>query len=196
MHLGDQVLGDGDGEGRFLVTVDDGGHLARLAQLGGQARAVPFAFLGDHYQRLGHDVRSRCFPAQTKREHPPAAEVFGVRLLEEVYYSSAARMWQEGASKFCRRDGASHLQTIRGHEEKEDRMSRQRTYTGRSGQMAVVAELLFQQCNAAVPEVDYGTDVFAFQDEREEAARPSRSRPARPNGTGGATGTAPSSASR
>lgn len=50
-------------------------------------------------------------------------------------------------------------------------MSNQRTYTGRSGQMAVVGELLFCRCNAAIPEVDVGTDVFAFHDEREDAAR-------------------------
>jgi hypothetical protein len=47
----------------------------------------------------------------------------------------------------------------------------QRIYTGRSGQMAVMAELLFRRCNAAIPEVDVGTDVFAFHDEREEVAR-------------------------
>jgi len=48
---------------------------------------------------------------------------------------------------------------------------KQRQYTGHSGQMAVMAELLFRQCNVAVPDVDYGTDVFAFRDEREEVAR-------------------------
>jgi hypothetical protein len=50
-------------------------------------------------------------------------------------------------------------------------MSKQRTYTGHSGQMAVMAELLFRQCNVAVPDVDWGTDVFAFQDEREDVSR-------------------------
>lgn len=49
--------------------------------------------------------------------------------------------------------------------------SQRRAYTGRGGQMAVMAELLERQCNAAVPEVDAGTDVFAFRDEREEVAR-------------------------
>jgi len=29
-------------------------------------------------------------------------------------------------------------------------MSKQRTYTGHSGQMAVLAELLFRQCNVAM----------------------------------------------
>src|SRR3954468_22390844 len=40
-----------------------------------------------------------------------------------------------------------------------------RAYTGRSGQMAVMAELLARGCNVAVPEVDVGSDLFAFQDE-------------------------------
>jgi hypothetical protein len=37
--------------------------------------------------------------------------------------------------------------------------------------MAVLAELLIRRCNAAVPEVDVGLEVFAFLDEREEVAR-------------------------
>jgi hypothetical protein len=37
--------------------------------------------------------------------------------------------------------------------------------------MAVIAELLIRRCNAAIPEVDVGMDVFAFLDEREEVAR-------------------------
>lgn len=43
-----------------------------------------------------------------------------------------------------------------------------RAYTGRSGQMAVMAELLDRGCNVAVPEVDVGRDLFAFLDEEEE----------------------------
>jgi hypothetical protein len=50
-------------------------------------------------------------------------------------------------------------------------MSIQRTYTGRGGQMAFVAELLFRGCNGAVPEVDQGLDVFAFRDESDQVAR-------------------------
>jgi hypothetical protein len=50
-------------------------------------------------------------------------------------------------------------------------MSLEKTYNGRSGQMVVLAELLIRQCNGAIPEVDVGTDVFAFQDAREEVAR-------------------------
>src|SRR5438105_464257 len=42
-----------------------------------------------------------------------------------------------------------------------------RAYTGRSGQMAVMAELLDVGCNVAIPEVDVGRDLFAFQDEEE-----------------------------
>ncbi len=44
-------------------------------------------------------------------------------------------------------------------------------FTGGSGQMVVMAELLHRKCNAAVPIVDIGTDVFAFLDHREEVAR-------------------------
>ena len=39
-----------------------------------------------------------------------------------------------------------------------------RAYTGRSGQLTVMAELLSQGCNVAIPEIDVGEDVFAFQD--------------------------------
>ncbi len=45
------------------------------------------------------------------------------------------------------------------------------TFTGGSGQMAVMGELLHRKCNAAIPHVDIGTDVFAFRDDREEVAR-------------------------
>ena len=45
------------------------------------------------------------------------------------------------------------------------------TFSGGSGQMAVMGELLHRKCNAAVPLVDVGMDVFAFQDDREEVAR-------------------------
>jgi len=34
-----------------------------------------------------------------------------------------------------------------------------------------MAELVFRQCNVAIPEVDVGTDVFAFLDERDVIAR-------------------------
>jgi hypothetical protein len=45
-----------------------------------------------------------------------------------------------------------------------------RAYTGRSGQLAVMAELLDRGCNVAIPEVDVGRDLFAFQDEEEGVA--------------------------
>src|SRR5438132_6482989 len=45
------------------------------------------------------------------------------------------------------------------------------TFSGSSGQMAVMGELLERKCNAAIPLVDVGTDVFAFRDNREEVAR-------------------------
>ena len=37
--------------------------------------------------------------------------------------------------------------------------------------MAVIAELLHRRCNAAIPHVDIGMDVFAFRDDREDVAR-------------------------
>jgi hypothetical protein len=45
------------------------------------------------------------------------------------------------------------------------------SFTGGSGQVAVMGELLHRKCNAAVPHVDVGTDVFAFRDDREYVAR-------------------------
>jgi hypothetical protein len=55
--------------------------------------------------------------------------------------------------------------------EYDSAMATQRKYTGYSGQMAVMAELLFQGCNAAVPVIDVSMDVFAFRDDRDEFAR-------------------------
>ncbi|HJT78223.1 MAG TPA: hypothetical protein VJ739_13550 [Gemmataceae bacterium] len=43
-----------------------------------------------------------------------------------------------------------------------------RLYTGHSGQRAVMAELLHRGCNVAVPEVDVGRDLYAFQDDEED----------------------------
>jgi hypothetical protein len=48
---------------------------------------------------------------------------------------------------------------------------RRDAYTGRSGQLAVMAELLQRQCNAAIPEVDVGEDVFAIRDGSDIIAR-------------------------
>lgn len=44
-------------------------------------------------------------------------------------------------------------------------------YVGRSGQLAVMSELLTLGCNVAVPEIDVGQDVFAFKDDEETIAR-------------------------
>jgi hypothetical protein len=44
-------------------------------------------------------------------------------------------------------------------------------FSGGSGQMAVIGELLHRKCNAAIPIVDVGTDVFAFRDDSEDVAR-------------------------
>jgi hypothetical protein len=56
-----------------------------------------------------------------------------------------------------------------------DKEGRQRgtddSFTGRAAQLAVMAELLRLRCNAAIPEIDLGTDVFAFKDDREEVVR-------------------------
>jgi hypothetical protein len=41
-------------------------------------------------------------------------------------------------------------------------------FTGRAGQLAVVAELLHRGCNAAIPEVDLGNDIFAYKENRSE----------------------------
>jgi hypothetical protein len=53
----------------------------------------------------------------------------------------------------------------------------QDSFTGRSAQLAVLAELLRLHCNAAIPEVDLGTDVFVFRDDREEVVRLQVKRP-------------------
>jgi hypothetical protein len=45
------------------------------------------------------------------------------------------------------------------------------SFTGGSGQMAVMGELLQRKCNAAIPHIDVGTDLFAFRDDREDVAR-------------------------
>ena len=37
--------------------------------------------------------------------------------------------------------------------------------------MVVIGELLHRKCNAAIPLVDVGTDVFALRDDREDVAR-------------------------
>jgi len=43
-------------------------------------------------------------------------------------------------------------------------MSRQHLYTGKSGQLAVMAEFVSRGYNVAVPEVDIGDDLFVVRD--------------------------------
>lgn len=43
-------------------------------------------------------------------------------------------------------------------------MSRQTQYTGRAGQLAVMAEFLVRGYNVAIPEVDVGDDIFVVSD--------------------------------
>jgi hypothetical protein len=65
-------------------------------------------------------------------------------------------------------------------EGKEQKKAKKRTgrkrgtedqFTGRAGQLAVMAELLDRGCNAAIPEVDLGSDIFAFKEDRAEVVR-------------------------
>jgi hypothetical protein len=44
-------------------------------------------------------------------------------------------------------------------------------YTGRSGQLAAIAELLYRGLNAAIPEVDTGDDIFVVRDDEETVTR-------------------------
>ncbi len=44
-------------------------------------------------------------------------------------------------------------------------------YTGRSGQLALLAELLLRRCNVAVPEVDEGEDALVFVADDPEVGR-------------------------
>src|SRR5229473_323045 len=48
---------------------------------------------------------------------------------------------------------------------------RARLYFGRSGQLAVMSEVLYRRRNAAIPEVDVGDDVFVVCDEEENVTR-------------------------
>jgi hypothetical protein len=47
----------------------------------------------------------------------------------------------------------------------------ERRYTGHSGQMAVMSELLLRGYNVAVPEVDSGEDLLVFRHDQENVAR-------------------------
>jgi hypothetical protein len=45
------------------------------------------------------------------------------------------------------------------------KQGREDSFTGRAGHLAVLAELVMRGCNAAIPEVDEGTDVLAFRED-------------------------------
>jgi hypothetical protein len=50
-------------------------------------------------------------------------------------------------------------------------VARQSLYTGKSGQLAVMAEFVSRGYNVAVPEVDVGDDLFVVRDEDGELSR-------------------------
>lgn len=50
-------------------------------------------------------------------------------------------------------------------------MSKQHLYTGKSGQLAVMAEFLSRGYNVAVPEVDVGDDMFVVRDRDGQLSR-------------------------
>ena len=50
-------------------------------------------------------------------------------------------------------------------------MSREALFTGRSGQLVVMAEFLVRQMNVAIPEVDVGDDVVVVRDDHDEITR-------------------------
>lgn len=50
-------------------------------------------------------------------------------------------------------------------------MSKQTHYTGRAGQLAVMAEFLIRGYNVAIPEVDIGDDIFVVSDNTGEYSR-------------------------
>lgn len=50
-------------------------------------------------------------------------------------------------------------------------MSKQHLYTGKSGQLAVMAEFVSRGYNVAVPEVDIGDDIFVVRDRDGELSR-------------------------
>jgi hypothetical protein len=45
------------------------------------------------------------------------------------------------------------------------------SFTGRSGQLAVMAEFLIRQMNVAIPEVDVGDDIIVVREENDEITR-------------------------
>ncbi len=45
------------------------------------------------------------------------------------------------------------------------------SYTGRSGQLAVMAEFLVRETNVAIPEVDVGDDIVVVRDDNDQITR-------------------------
>ncbi len=50
-------------------------------------------------------------------------------------------------------------------------MSKQDTYTGRAGQLAVMAEFIIRGYNVAMPEIDVGDDIFVVKDSSGDLSR-------------------------
>jgi len=50
-------------------------------------------------------------------------------------------------------------------------MPRRDLFTGRSGQLAVMAEFLHREMNVAIPEVDVGDDIVVIRDEHDMVTR-------------------------
>lgn len=50
-------------------------------------------------------------------------------------------------------------------------MSRKNLFTGRSGQLALMAEFLIRELNVAIPEVDIGDDIIVVRDDLDQLTR-------------------------
>jgi hypothetical protein len=50
-------------------------------------------------------------------------------------------------------------------------MTRKHLFTGRSGQLAVMAEFLHRELNVAIPEVDVGDDLVVVRDDNDQVTR-------------------------
>jgi hypothetical protein len=50
-------------------------------------------------------------------------------------------------------------------------MARKDLFTGRSGQLAVMAEFLYRELNVAIPEVDIGDDIVVVRDDNDQVTR-------------------------
>src|SRR5215217_1738149 len=50
-------------------------------------------------------------------------------------------------------------------------MARKDLFTGRSGQLALMAEFLHRELNVAIPEVDVGDDIVVVRDDNDQVTR-------------------------